>query len=144
MQNAGIRAFVGKLSMDISSRKSYMESSSQESLDAARSFTNRVRSSVAHLPLSQRLVEPVLTPRFVPTCSDDLLSGLGSLSESLDVRVQSHLAEARDQIDWVLHERGIADIDVFDKVRLWFLRFCSKNYSSVDQEGYFEKSSTVS
>lgn len=71
---------------------------------------------MSHLPPTQRLVEPVLTPRFVPTCSDDLLSGLGQLSDQLDLRIQSHLAEARDQVDWVLRERGMQDIDVFDKV----------------------------
>ncbi|KAL5519928.1 hypothetical protein ACEPAG_1588 [Sanghuangporus baumii] len=118
MQQAGIRAFVGKLSMDISSRKTYVEDSAQSSLDSARSFTERLRSAQAELKPSERLVEPVLTPRFVPTCSDELLAGLGKMSEVLDVRVQSHLAEARDQVDWVQRERGIPDIDVFDKYKL--------------------------
>ncbi|KAI5121410.1 hypothetical protein M0805_003182 [Coniferiporia weirii] len=115
MQSAGIRAFVGKLSMDISSRDTYKEASTQDALDAAESFTKNARSSIAHLPPQERLVEPVLTPRFVPTCSDELLSGLGALSARENVRVQSHLAEARDQVDWVQRERGIPDIDVFDK-----------------------------
>ena len=116
MQDAGIRAFIGKLSMDISSRKTYVEASAESSLRTAQSFTERVRSYSAQFPPSQRLVEPVLTPRFVPTCSDQLLSGLGELSQSHNLRVQSHLAEARDQVDWVQQERGIPDIDVFDKV----------------------------
>lgn len=115
MQRAGIRAFVGKLSMDISSRKTYIEGSTLSSLSSAHSFTERLRSDQAELKPSERLVEPVLTPRFVPTCSDELLAGLGEMSERLNVRVQSHLAEARDQVDWVLSERGIQDIDVFDK-----------------------------
>ncbi|KAL5501697.1 hypothetical protein ACEPAH_8957 [Sanghuangporus vaninii] len=118
MQRAGIRAFVGKLSMDISSRKTYVEGSAQSSLDSARSFIERLRSAQAEMKPAQRLVEPVLTPRFVPTCSDELLAGLGEMSEALDVRVQSHLAEARDQVDWVQRERGIPDIDVFDKHKL--------------------------
>ncbi|OCB90164.1 hypothetical protein A7U60_g2625 [Sanghuangporus baumii] len=118
MQRAGIRAFVGKLSMDISSRKTYVEDSAQSSLQSARSFTKRLRSMQTELKPAQRLVEPVLTPRFVPTCSDELLAGLGEMSEVLDVRVQSHLAEARDQVDWVQRERGISDIDVFDKHKL--------------------------
>ncbi|KAJ6621858.1 Metallo-dependent hydrolase, partial [Mycena sp. CBHHK59/15] len=115
MQAAGIRAFVGKLSMDISTRPSYVESSAQASLDSAQSFVEKCRSMVAHLPPHQQLVEPVLTPRFVPTCSDDLLVGLGKLSATSNLKIQSHLAEAHDQVEWVRSERGAEDIDVFDR-----------------------------
>jgi len=114
-QSAGLRGFVGKLSMDQSSRPSYVESSAQSSLQSARSFINRCRSITVNLPDHERLVEPVVTPRFVPTCSDELLSGLGDISKAEGLRVQSHLAEARDQVDWVRRERKQEDIDVFDK-----------------------------
>jgi guanine deaminase len=116
MQTAGIRAFVGKLSMDISSRPSYVESSAQSALAAADSFIKRCSDITLALPPHQRLVEPVLTPRFVPTCSDKLLEGLGKISESKSVKIQSHLAEAHDQVEWVRKERGAEDIDVFDRV----------------------------
>ncbi|KAF8968958.1 hypothetical protein BDZ97DRAFT_1797202 [Flammula alnicola] len=124
MQSAGIRAFVGKLSMDVditspdSLTKTYIEPSASASLRAARSFIGHCQGIVAHLPESQRLVEPVLTPRFVPTCSDELLSGLGDISRTLGVKVQSHLAEAKDQVEWVRALRGMEDIDVFDKNNL--------------------------
>ena len=127
MQAAGIRAFVGKLSMDISSRPSYVEPSASEALSAARNFITAVREKQAEYPKHMQLVAPVITPRFVPTCSDELLAGLGKLSAELDVRIQSHLAEARDQVDWVRETRGEDDIDVFDKVSdnsYPFIRFC--------------------
>jgi len=123
MQSAGLRAFVGKLSMDIditapeSLTKTYVEGSATKALDAARAFVQHCGEIGANLPESQRLVEPVLTPRFVPTCTDGLLAGLGELSESGRIKVQSHLAEAKDQVEWVRAERGIEDIDVFEKVR---------------------------
>lgn len=117
MQDAGIRAFVGKLSMDQSSRETYVEPSAQASLEAASAFTRKLRERVAHLPAHARLVEPVVTPRFVPTCSDELLEGLGALAQSEDLRIQSHLAESRDEVEWVERERGTADIDVLDRVR---------------------------
>ena len=116
MQEAGVRAFVGKLSMDLSSRPSYVESSAESSVISAASFAEKCSSLVSHLPLERRLVEPVITPRFVPTCSNDLLSGLGRLSEEKGLRIQSHMAEAHDQVQWVEHERGMNDIDVFDRV----------------------------
>lgn len=117
MQSSGIRAFIGKLSMDQSSRETYVEASTQAALSSAKSFAERCRNIVSSLPVHERLIEPVLTPRFVPTCSDGLLSGLGDLAESSSLRIQSHLAEARDQVDWVKKERGSDDIYVFDKAR---------------------------
>lgn len=117
MQSAGIRAFVGKLSMDISSRPTYVESSARASLESARSFASRCRAfAAADRQPHERLVEPVLTPRFVPTCSNELLRGLGELSTEGNLKIQSHLAEAHDEVEWVRNERGMDDIDVFDKV----------------------------
>ncbi|PCH40112.1 hypothetical protein WOLCODRAFT_34004, partial [Wolfiporia cocos MD-104 SS10] len=118
MQEAGIRAFVGKLSMDISSRPSYVEASADDSLAAARSFVAQCRALTAHLPEHERLVEPVLTPRFVPTCSDKLLDGLGELAKEQYLRVQSHMAEAHDQVEWVRRERGTDDMAIFKRYNL--------------------------
>jgi Cytosine deaminase and related metal-dependent hydrolases len=116
MQSAGIRGFVGKLSMDISSRPSYVEASVEHSLASVTSFVEKSRALVSHLPAHRQLVEPVITPRFVPTCSDDLLERLGKLSETKSLRIQSHLAEAHDQVEWVRRERGMEDVEVFRRV----------------------------
>lgn len=119
MKEAGLRALVGKLSMDTSSRPSYVESSVQASLDAAASFVEKCYAMDG--AKGPRLVEPILTPRFVPTCSDALLHGLGELAaqgrNSAPLRIQSHLAESEDQVVWVRSTRRVDDIDVFDKVR---------------------------
>lgn len=123
MQEAGIRAYVGKLSMDSSTRKSYVEESASSALSSANSFVDRCRASVESRRPSERLVEPIITPRFVPTCSDELLRGLGELSNSKRLRVQSHMAESHDQVEWVQRERGKEDIDVFESVsRMLHLR----------------------
>lgn len=114
MHKAGIRAFVGKLSMDQSSRPSYVEASAESSLDAARSFVDKIKSKYA----PSGLIEPVITPRFVPTCSDALLDGLGDLAASQDLRIQSHLAESHDQVEAVRSERGAEDLLVFRRSNL--------------------------
>jgi guanine deaminase len=116
MQSAGVRAFVGKLSMDISSRPTYVEASAEASLSSAKSFVDQCRHMMEQVPPHQRRIEPVLTPRFVPTCSDELLGSLGDLSRLESLRVQSHLAEAHDQVEWVRSVRGAEDIDIFDRV----------------------------
>jgi cytosine/adenosine deaminase-related metal-dependent hydrolase len=118
MQAAGIRAFVGKLSMDISSRPTYVESSAESALSSANSFVERCHQIVSNLAPTRRLVEPVLTPRFVPTCSNELLDGLGKLSAAKSLRIQSHMAEAHDQVAWVRRERGSEDIEVFEHVSI--------------------------
>ena len=87
-----------------------------ESIASARSFIDRVKALTSHLPDHARLVEPVLTPRFVPTCSDALLQGLGELAEQTGTRVQSHLAEARDLMKAVQESRGMSDLKVFERV----------------------------
>ena len=114
MQKAGIRAFIGKLSMDKSSRLTYNETSAEASLQSAKTFVVRCRALVENLQPHERLIEPVLTPRFV---SDDLLQGLGILPEKEALKIQSHLAEAHDEVEWVRRDRGMEDIDVFAKVR---------------------------
>lgn len=116
MQTKGVRAFVGKLSMDISSRPTYVEPSAGVSLTEAQTFIRRCREIQPGTKDRERLVHPVVTPRFVPTCSDELLLGLGKLVEAEGVHIQSHLAEARDQVDWVRSTRNAEDIDVFDRV----------------------------
>lgn len=116
MQTAGLRAFVGKLSMDKSSRPTYQESSAEESCKSAAEFIHRCRASTAAFDPHRRLVEPVITPRFVPTCSDELLAKLGKLSQRESTRIQSHLAESFDEAKWVRDDHQIEDIEVFKKV----------------------------
>ena len=110
------------MDIDISSPEcrsaTYVEPTASASLDAARSFIMRCRSLVQHLPANRRLIEPVLTPRFVPTCTNELLKGLADLSEQQGLKIQSHLAESKDQVEWVRAERKIEDLDVFDTVSL--------------------------
>ena len=47
------------------------------------------------------LVKPIVTPRFVPSCSDKMLRALGAYAAETGLPVQSHLSENRSEIDWV-------------------------------------------
>jgi guanine deaminase len=62
MQTFGIRALVGKLSMDISSRPSYVESSILSSLRSAEESIDDCRNLVSSYEPHRRLIEPVITP----------------------------------------------------------------------------------
>jgi guanine deaminase len=44
---------------------------------------------------------PIITPRFIPTCSDELMKKLKQLQEEFSLPVQSHLSESTDEVTWV-------------------------------------------
>ena len=67
----GIRGFVGKVCMDTNSPAFYCESSSETSVQETREF-------IEHLKVANSSVVPVITPRFAPTCTSQLMNGLGN------------------------------------------------------------------
>ncbi|KZT19416.1 Metallo-dependent hydrolase [Neolentinus lepideus HHB14362 ss-1] len=98
-ENMGQRAFVGKVCADQNSRDYYVETT-QESYEGTEEFINYVHGMKSGRDAKGKdaLVNPVVTPRFVPTCSDALLTKLGELAKKHDVRVQSHASETVDQV----------------------------------------------
>ena len=44
------------------------------------------------------LISPIITPRFAPSCSDELLSSLGKLAKTEDLPIQTHISENRNEI----------------------------------------------
>ena len=46
-------------------------------------------------------MRPILTPRFIPTCSDGLMKKLADIQEKYHLPVQSHLSENMGEIEWV-------------------------------------------
>ncbi len=47
------------------------------------------------------LVSPIVTPRFVPSCTDDMLAALGQVAHDYNLPVQSHLSENPSEVAWV-------------------------------------------
>eukprot|EP00755_Sulcionema_specki_P005707 Sspe_Gene.33502::Locus_16355_Transcript_1_1_Confidence_1.000_Length_1598::g.33502::m.33502/K01487/E3.5.4.3, guaD; guanine deaminase len=90
----GQRAFVGKVSMDRHGGPGYVEESTEAAVRAAKEFVEAVRG------LECSFVQPALCPRFMPTCSDELLQGLGKLRSEVDphLLVTTHVAESRDEV----------------------------------------------
>ncbi len=44
---------------------------------------------------------PIITPRFIPSCDDELLDYLGNISKEYNMPSQSHLSENISEIAWV-------------------------------------------
>lgn len=91
----GQRAYVGKVNMDRNSPEYYTEST-EESIEATHQFVLKLRD----LNLND-LVTPVLTPRFVPTCTPQLMTFLGKYSKENNIPIQSHLSETCGELEWV-------------------------------------------
>lgn len=91
----GQRALVGKVVMDDPEQcpDYYRDADAQSAVADTRAFIEAVRA----LDGGERpLVMPVITPRFIPSCTDAALSGLGELVREYGCHVQTHCAES----DW--------------------------------------------
>lgn len=65
----------------------------------------------------KHLVEPIITPRFLPTCSKELLRGLSDIAVKYDVNTQSHLSESGDEVAFTQSIYGNkTDSELFDEV----------------------------
>lgn len=113
---AGQRAFVGRVAMDHPDGTPtwYRDD------DAAAGIAASARSIEEIRAIGSTLVEPILTPRFTPACTDELLEGLGELAASSAVQVQTHCSES----DWQhgysndrFDESDTAALDRFGLVR---------------------------
>lgn len=88
----GVGAFVGKVNMDRNGAAGLQEDTKQ-SIQDTRAWIEKV----SHHPL----VKPILTPRFAPTCSNELLTELGQMAKQYNIPVQSHLSENKAEVQWV-------------------------------------------
>lgn len=101
-QEKGQRAYIGKVCADQNSPDFYVETT-DESIRNTEELINYVHQmqkgrNVAGI---NALIHPVITPRFIPTCSINLLSQLGQLAKKYDVHIQSHIAETADEVAFV-------------------------------------------
>lgn len=88
---AGQRALVGRVCMDEARMCPawYRDESAEESLD-------RTRRCVAHarrVDPRGELVQPIVTPRFAPSCTAAAMQGLGRLAREEGLPVQTHVSE---------------------------------------------------
>lgn len=94
LNETGICSYVGKVNMDRNGADYYQEESAEASLRVTRKWIEDTIDKYEH-------VKPIITPRFVPTCSPELLKGLGELAAEFNLPVQSHLSETKSEVKWV-------------------------------------------
>ena len=94
MDKAGLRGFVGKVNMDRNSPDYLCETSCAQAIEDTERWICETNEKYAG-------IRPILTPRFIPTCTDELMRGLRGLLEKYRLPVQSHLSENFGEIAWV-------------------------------------------
>lgn len=94
LEASGLVSMVGKVNMDRNAPEPLVERDAAASLTDTRAWLQAVTGRY-------KRTTPILTPRFIPACSDALMVGLGELQREYRLPVQSHLSENQGEIIWV-------------------------------------------
>ena len=99
-REAGMGAMVGKVAMNRNCPPELIESVE----DMVAGNEALIAEFPQYSPLTSHLsplVRPIITPRFVPSCTSEMLQACGDLAAKYQLPVQSHLSENMAEIQWV-------------------------------------------
>ncbi len=99
-REAGMGAMVGKVAMNRNCPPELIESV-EDMVDGYESLIAEYGNLSPLTPHLSPLVKPIITPRFVPSCTSEMLQACGDLAAKYQLPVQSHLSENMAEIQWV-------------------------------------------
>jgi guanine deaminase len=102
----GQRGLVGKVVMD--NHETSPDYYRDETAASAVADTRAVIDHIRALPGNDRVL-PVVTPRFIPSCTDEALTGLGALAQECGCHVQTHCSESDWAHGYALERYGHTD-----------------------------------
>ena len=116
MEESGLVSYVGKVNMDREASQALTEDSAEISAYTTFGWINAVKDKFTN-------TKPILTPRFIPCCTDQLMEELREIQMAYGIPVQSHLSESKGEIEFVKFLRpedpfyadGYNDYDLFGK-----------------------------
>ena len=113
LERAGVTGCVGKVNMDRNGLPGVLEETTEGSMAETLRWLEACQDF--------RLVKPILTPRFTPSCTDELMAFLGKLASERGLPVQSHLSENQAEVAWVkeLHPDCAQYWETYAKYGLW-------------------------
>lgn len=94
MEETGLKTMVGKVNMDRNGVPELQEESAEKS---ARDTIQWIEDTIS----KYENVRPILTPRFTPSCTDELMQKLSDIQKKYKLPMQSHLSENLGEIAWV-------------------------------------------
>ncbi|KEI70829.1 guanine deaminase [Endozoicomonas elysicola] len=111
----GQRAFVGKVCMDdVEQCPDYYRQSVEKSLYETEAF----HQYVSTMSGNHGLISSVVTPRFIPSCTEGLLKELGQFATNNNCYVQTHCSESDWAREYSQQKYGETDISVYEKTGL--------------------------
>lgn len=111
LEKAGITGFVGKVNMDRNGGVNLQENTT-ESIEETRKWINEAKF---------KNLKPIITPRFIPSCTPELLKELGKIAQENNLGVQSHLSENLGEIAFVKELEPDTNLywEAYNKYGLW-------------------------
>lgn len=94
MEESGLVSFVGKVNMDRNGTDELEEVGPEVSARKTREWLDDIKGKYER-------TFPILTPRFIPSCSDELMELLKKIQSEYKIPIQSHLSESPGEIEWV-------------------------------------------
>ena len=94
MEESGLVSYVGKVNMDREASEALTEESADVSARTTVEWIRAVKDKFLH-------TKPILTPRFIPCCTDQLMEILRQIQMAYGIPVQSHLSESKGEIEFV-------------------------------------------
>lgn len=94
LEETGLKTYVGKVNMDRNGSPALQETGAAASAENTRRWLEEIRGKY-------RNTKPILTPRFTPSCTDELMTELSRIQKEYQLPVQSHLSENPGEIAWV-------------------------------------------
>ncbi len=92
-ESLGARAIIGMTLMDRNSPEGLLQTT-----DYALNRSFALCEKYHH---KTPLLDYIFTPRFAPTCSEDLMREIATYADKNGIRIQTHLSENKDEISWV-------------------------------------------
>ncbi|MBR4304333.1 MAG: amidohydrolase family protein [Clostridia bacterium] len=94
MEKSGLVSYVGKVNMDREASEALTEKNADISAYTTFGWINAVKDKYKN-------TLPILTPRFIPCCTDKLMEELREIQMAYGIPVQSHLSESKGEIEFV-------------------------------------------
>ena len=113
MEKTGLHTYVGKVNMDRNCLD-YLVEGTEKSIGDTESWVHSTLNRFEH-------TKPILTPRFLPTCSDELMRALRRIQEKYSLPIQSHISENPTEIELVkaLYPKAAFYGDAYDSFGLF-------------------------
>ena len=93
--SAGQRGFIGRVCMDSNLQPEWYR---DESPEQSVALTEATIAHIKSIDPEYKIVSPIITPRFAPSCTSQTMHGLGDLAAKTGLPIQTHISENKGEV----------------------------------------------